>query len=79
LILQVRKILAVMGTPRDRNYGFELHPEAQRFLEREPQYPGRPFRSVIPHAPDEAVDLLQGEPGSDERATASVSETSSRS
>jgi len=59
-MLQVRRIFGLMGSPRDGDYGFELHPEAQRFLAKEPYYPGQSLRSAIPTASDSALDLLQG-------------------
>ena len=54
-------MMRVLGTPTDGYYGFELHPEAAKFLEREPIYAGRPLRAVIPQASDRALNLLQGE------------------
>jgi hypothetical protein len=56
----VRRILRVLGTPRGHDFGFELHPEAVRFLKHETDFPGVAWRHVCPNATEDAIDLLSG-------------------
>ncbi len=68
----MRRILRVLGTPRNHDFGFTLHPEAVRFLKQETDMPGVSLRSVCPTAPDDALDLLSGKGRAAPRRPATV-------
>lgn len=50
----------MFGTPPNNDFGFQLHPEAQRFLKKEPLYVGKTLRASLPGVSDLAIDLLSG-------------------
>lgn len=71
---QLHLILQLVGSPSVDEMGFITNIKAKRWMARQPQHERKPFDSVCPNAPPEALDLMEKLLRFDPRQRATVDE-----